>query len=110
MTNTAECPVCGHLETFDTDREASARLASLRAELRRECARERAVPGEIALSAAAAQLGVQPATLRQQIAAGRLQATKMGRDWWVTTKALEAYRSGSLGKVGRPVTKGKAKA
>ena len=33
---------------------------------------------------AAAILGVTAATLRQQIANGKLTAHKRGRDWWVT--------------------------
>lgn len=44
------------------------------------------------LKEAAAQLGVTPDTLRQQIAAGRLKATKRGRDWWVTKGEVERYR------------------
>lgn len=44
---------------------------------------------------AAALLGVTPATLRQQIANGKLRATKRGRDWWVTTREVERYRTNS---------------
>lgn len=44
------------------------------------------------LKEAAASLGVTPDTLRQQIAAGRLKATKRGRDWWVTKGEVERYR------------------
>ena len=40
---------------------------------------------------AAAILGVTAATLRQQIAAGRLRATKRGRDWWVTRGEVARY-------------------
>ncbi len=43
---------------------------------------------------AARLLGVTPDTLRQQIAAGRLKATKRGRDWWVTKGEVERYRAG----------------
>jgi excisionase family DNA binding protein len=43
------------------------------------------------LTEAAAVLGVSPDTLRQQIARGRLKATKLGRDWWVTPKEVERY-------------------
>lgn len=41
---------------------------------------------------AAAILGVTPATLRQQIANGKLRATKQGRDWHVTPREVERYR------------------
>ena len=50
---------------------------------------------------AAAILGVTAATLRQQIAAGRLRATKRGRDWRVTRGEVERYRRESLGKRAR---------
>lgn len=50
---------------------------------------------------AAAILGVTPATLRQQIARGKLRAMKRGRDWWVTKGELERYRRDSLGHRGR---------
>lgn len=43
------------------------------------------------LTEAAAILGVTPATLRQQIANGKLRAIKRGRDWWVTPKEVERY-------------------
>ena len=42
---------------------------------------------------AAASLGVTAATLRQQIANGKLQAVKRGRDWWVTKGEVERYRA-----------------
>jgi excisionase family DNA binding protein len=41
---------------------------------------------------AAALLGVTAATLRQQIANGKLRATKHGRDWWVMAREVERYR------------------
>jgi excisionase family DNA binding protein len=47
------------------------------------------------LTEAAAALGVTAATLRQQIANGRLKATKRGRDWWVTKREVERYRAES---------------
>jgi excisionase family DNA binding protein len=43
------------------------------------------------LTEAAALLGVTAATLRQQIANGRLRATKKGRDWWVTKGEVARY-------------------
>jgi excisionase family DNA binding protein len=52
------------------------------------------------LIAAAALLGVTPATLRQQIAASRLRAKKVGRDWQVTTREVERYRREVAGKPG----------
>lgn len=43
------------------------------------------------LTEAASLLGRDPATLRQQIAKGKLRAEKRGRDWWVTPKEVERY-------------------
>ena len=40
---------------------------------------------------AAALLGVTAATLRQQIANGKLRASKRGRDWWVSRREVERY-------------------
>jgi len=51
---------------------------------------------------AAALLGVTAATLRQQIANGRLRATKRGRDWWVTSREVDRYGRESRGHLGRP--------
>ena len=50
------------------------------------------------LTKAAALLGVTAATLRQQIANGRLRARKVGRDWWVTPREVERYRRESRRK------------
>ena len=44
---------------------------------------------------AAASLGVTAATLRQQIANGKLRARKRGRDWHVTPREVERYRRDS---------------
>jgi excisionase family DNA binding protein len=63
----------------------------------------------VTLKEAAARLGVMPATLRQQIANGALQATKRGRDWWVTPAQLDAYRTRSLGRPGRRPNRPKVK-
>ena len=49
---------------------------------------------------AAALLGVTAATLRQQIANGKLRARKVGRDWSVTQREIERYRAVSLGRPG----------
>lgn len=43
------------------------------------------------LTEAASRLGIDPATLRQQIAKGRLRAEKHGRDWWVDPAEVERY-------------------
>ncbi len=53
------------------------------------------------LKEAAALLGVQPATCRQQIKNKRLKATKRGRDWYVSAAEVERYREISLGQPGR---------
>ena len=45
------------------------------------------------LKEAAETLGVDPATLRQQIANGKLKARKVGRDWLVTAAQVERYRA-----------------
>lgn len=53
------------------------------------------------LTEAAASLALTPATLRQQIANGKLRATKTGRDWQVTPREVERYRLENLGRPGR---------
>lgn len=40
----------------------------------------------------AEELGVTAATLRQQLAAGKLHGTKLGRDWFVARREVERYR------------------
>lgn len=45
------------------------------------------------LAEAAAVLGVTAATLRQQIANGKLRARKVGRDWSVSRREVERYRA-----------------
>jgi excisionase family DNA binding protein len=54
------------------------------------------------LNDAAAALGVTAATLRQQIHAGRLNASKMGPIWTVTEEDLGRYRIDHHGRPGRP--------
>ena len=44
------------------------------------------------LTQAAVILGVTAATLRQQIARGKLRAVKRGRDWAVTPKEVARYQ------------------
>jgi excisionase family DNA binding protein len=50
----------------------------------------------VTLIEAAAILWVTAATLRQQVANGRLRAVKRGRDWHVTPREVERYRRDSL--------------
>jgi len=52
----------------------------------------------VTLTEAAAVLGLTAATLRQQIAKGKLAARKVGRDWTVTTSEIERYRRDSRRK------------
>ena len=47
------------------------------------------------LREAAALLGVTAATLRQQIATGKLHGAKRGRDWHVTPREVERYHKES---------------
>jgi excisionase family DNA binding protein len=54
----------------------------------------------LTLAQAAERLGVTPDTLRQQIAAGRLHARKMGIVWVVSEQAVEKYRRDLLGRKG----------
>jgi excisionase family DNA binding protein len=58
--------------------------------------------GAVTLIEAAAILQVTAATLRQQIANGKLRARKVGRDWHVTPSEVKRYRVESLGRKGRP--------
>ncbi len=50
---------------------------------------------------AADLLGLRTATLRQQIANGRLRAKKVGRDWHISSREVERYERESLGHPGR---------
>jgi hypothetical protein len=47
--------------------------------------------GLLILADAAKIAGLAPVTLRLQIARERLKGVKIGRDWWVSEKALRAY-------------------
>lgn len=53
------------------------------------------------LQEAAAILGVTAATLRQQIANGKLRATKRGRDYWVTKGEVARYQRENIRRSGR---------
>jgi excisionase family DNA binding protein len=54
-------------------------------------------------SSAARELGVTPGRVRAMIAAGRLQATLVGRDWLIRPKALEAVRDRRPGRPRLPL-------
>lgn len=45
------------------------------------------------LKQAAALLGVTPDNLRGAIKRGSLKSEKHGRDWWVSPKEVERYRT-----------------
>ena len=44
------------------------------------------------LAEAAELLGLDPGSLRNQIANGKLRGKKIGRDWHVTPREVERYR------------------
>jgi excisionase family DNA binding protein len=46
-------------------------------------------------------LNLAQATVRRQIANGRLKATKRGRDWDIPDDEIVRYRAESLGQPGR---------
>ena len=54
----------------------------------------------ITLGEAGRRYGLSPYTLRLLARRGRLQAQKMGRDWFTTPKDVEAYLA-SRAKTGR---------
>lgn len=45
------------------------------------------------LEEAARQLGVSPATLQSDVAAGRLEARRVGKAWVTSLAAVERYRA-----------------
>ena len=53
------------------------------------------------IAEAAERLGLSVSTVRHQAQAGRLRASKVGRDWLVSEREIERYRAESLGKPGR---------
>lgn len=57
-------------------------------------------PKLLTLSQAATSLGLSAGTLRIQVSRGRLQATKVSRDWMVEEEEVERYRREILGKSG----------
>jgi hypothetical protein len=58
----------------------------------------------VTLNEAAESLGLAPATLRRQLATGKLKGRKVGPVWTLTPAEVERYRSASLGRrlLGRP--------
>ena len=52
----------------------------------------------LTLTEAAAELGINAATLRHQVQGGRLAARLFGKTYVITTDELERYRATSLGK------------
>jgi len=54
---------------------------------------------------AAAELGVTPGRVRALIAAGRLRATRAGRDWLIAPKALAAVSERKPGRPARSAAK-----
>ena len=56
---------------------------------------------EITLAQAGAILGVNPATLRNQVRNGKLHGVLVGKTWVVTPREVERYRAESLGRPGR---------
>lgn len=54
----------------------------------------------VPIKAAAGRLGVEPVTLQRQAHAGKLRATKVARDWYVTEAEIARYRAEHLGKQG----------
>jgi len=62
---------------------------------------------ELTTTEAGARLGLDPITIRRQIGAGKLAATKRGRDWFITERALADYEREHKGRHGwakRPKT------
>lgn len=55
----------------------------------------------VTVTEAAERLGLSPRTLQEQIARGRMKATRHGPIWWITESEVERYRRESLGKPGR---------
>ena len=55
----------------------------------------------VTVTEAAERLNLSPRTLQEQIARGRLKATRHGPIWWITEAEVERYRRESKGKPGR---------
>jgi hypothetical protein len=61
----------------------------------------------ITLAEAGELLGRSPTTLRHQAASGRFRAKLVGKTWVTTRAEVERYRRDSLGKPGRPPSRGR---
>lgn len=57
---------------------------------------------DMTIAEAAESLGLSHHTIRNQVRAGRIAATRRGRDYWITPAAVEAYRAQRLGRPGHP--------
>jgi excisionase family DNA binding protein len=55
----------------------------------------------LTVAEAAAELGLNPATLRSQIRYRAIEARRVGPIWTISRKEVERYRAESLGKAGR---------
>ena len=56
--------------------------------------------GEMSTQEVAEALGIRVQTVQQVIAAGKLKARKLGRQWLVDAQDVERYRSEHLGRKG----------
>ncbi len=63
----------------------------------------------VPLSEASRRVGLDPATLRQQIRRKRLRATKHHREWWVEPAALQEYLDSRAPQGRRSARKASAK-
>jgi excisionase family DNA binding protein len=64
---------------------------------------------EYTTTEAAEALGLSHVAVRRAIMLGKLQATRRGRDNFITHAEVERYRREHLGKVGRPPKRTPAK-
>lgn len=55
----------------------------------------------LTVAEAAATLGIAPSSVRHAIRAGRLEARKAGRDWWLRPADVLAYKANRRNS-GRP--------
>lgn len=58
----------------------------------------------LTLAEAGDRLGLSPSTLRNQVKAGKMRATLIGKTWTVTEREVERYRAEHLGRRGRHAT------
>ena len=50
----------------------------------------------LSLPEAARNLGISPSTLRLQVKLGKIRATKLSRDWFISDEEVERYRAEHL--------------